>query len=124
MTDIVDCLRSRPEHVQVFDHLDRPYGLDKSIEHEAADEIERLRAERDAAKADLELQRWGLAVTRKDRDRAMADGDRLRKALRAFLSADDHWLRGNKGGEWAVMMGYARAKARAALKETGHEADQ
>jgi hypothetical protein len=51
----------------------------------------------------------------------LAERNRLREAVRAFLSADDHWLRGNKGGEWAVMMAAARAKARAALKEAGHE---
>ncbi len=44
MTDIVQRLRNRPEHVEVLDHLNRPYGLAKSLEHEAADEIERLRA--------------------------------------------------------------------------------
>ena len=43
MTDIVERLRQRPEHQEVFDHLNRPYGLDVSLEHQAADEIERLR---------------------------------------------------------------------------------
>lgn len=45
MTDIVDRLRKRDEYdrIVVLDHLNRPYGLAKSIEHEAADEIVRLR---------------------------------------------------------------------------------
>jgi len=49
VTDIVKRLRKRDEYdrLVVLDHLDRPYGLTKSLEHEAADEIERLRAERD-----------------------------------------------------------------------------
>ena len=47
MTDIVERLRQRDEYEQVLDHLNRPYGLVKSLEHAAADEIDRLRAERD-----------------------------------------------------------------------------
>jgi hypothetical protein len=59
--------------------------------------------------------------TRQDSAEAADEIERLRDAVRTFLEADDHWLRGNKGGEWAAMMAVARAKARAALKETGHE---
>ena len=54
-------------------------------------------------------------------EKAEAECGRLREAVQAFLSADDHWLRGNKGGEWAAMMAVARAKAFAALGEAGHE---
>jgi len=45
MADIVKRLRQRDEYdrIVVLDHLNRPYGLAKSLEHEAADEIERLR---------------------------------------------------------------------------------
>lgn len=42
MTDIVTRLRLRDEQMVVLDHLGRPYGLAKSLEHEAADEIDRL----------------------------------------------------------------------------------
>ena len=42
---------------------------------------------------------------------------RLRDAVRTFLAADDHWLRGNKDNGWAAMMAAARAKARAVLGE-------
>jgi hypothetical protein len=53
MTDIVERLRLCDEQMVALDHLNRPYGLAKSLEHEAADEIERLRAERDAAVSKL-----------------------------------------------------------------------
>jgi hypothetical protein len=102
-----------------------------------------LMTERDEAKADLELQRWCLAVARRDRDRAMAgwdqeradreewmrqhaaldelctrreaERDQLREAVEALMAADDYWLRGNKDNQWASMMAAARAKARIAL---------
>ena len=74
--------------------------------------------------SDAVYEATGMVVTR---EQAQAIGEmaitrgqevaRLRDALRAFLSADDHWLRGNKGGEWAAMMAIARSKARAALGE-------
>jgi hypothetical protein len=43
MTDIVERLRLCDDQMVALDHLNRPYGLAKSLEHEAADEIERLR---------------------------------------------------------------------------------
>ena len=47
---------------------------------------------------------------------------RLRSAVRALLDADDYWLRGNVGNEWAHRMSIAREVASAALaKEPGHE---
>lgn len=63
MTDIVERLRQRDEYDQVVDHLDRPYGLAKSLEHEAAAEIEWLRGERqriadELGKAHLDILPW------------------------------------------------------------------
>ena len=53
MSDIVERLRLCDEQMVALDHLNRPYGLAKSLEHEAADEIERLRAERDRLRETL-----------------------------------------------------------------------
>lgn len=63
MIDIVPRLRERPDFDGEVDHLGRPYGLRKSLEHEAADEIEWLRGERnrlaaDLAKAHLDIVAW------------------------------------------------------------------
>jgi len=43
MVDILERLRQRDEYEVMLDHLNQPYGLEKSLEHEAADEIGRLR---------------------------------------------------------------------------------
>ena len=58
MTDIVDRLRKRDQYdrIVVLDHLNRPYGLAKSLEHEAADEIERLREALRIAIAAMEME--------------------------------------------------------------------
>ena len=54
---------------------------------------------------------------RQDAAEAADEIVRLRDAVRTFLAADDHWLRGNKDNGWAAMMAAARAKARAVLGE-------
>jgi hypothetical protein len=54
MSDIVERLRMADVYREVFDHLNRPYGLIKSLDQEAADEIEKLRVERDALRAALQ----------------------------------------------------------------------
>ena len=43
MIDIVERLRATDDYEEIFDHLNRPYGLIKSMPHIAADEIEKLR---------------------------------------------------------------------------------
>ena len=82
--DIVKRLRQRDEYDAVLDHMNQLYGLAKSLEHEAADEIERLRE----ALEDI-ADRFDL--------------------LDCELTQDART---------------ARDIARAALKETGREADQ
>ena len=89
MTDIVMRLRQRDEcdRIVILDHHDRPlrYGLAKSLEHEAADEIERLRAERDRLASSCghcgELERAFARL-----HEAEAERDRLRDALRIYAS--------------------------------------
>jgi hypothetical protein len=81
MTDIVEKLRQRDEYEVILDHLDRPYGLDKSIEHDAADEIERLRGEKDEwigrYQAELDDNHRMIAWYKE----ACTERDRLRQAL-------------------------------------------
>jgi hypothetical protein len=68
MTDILmRLLRQRDEYDVALDHESRVYGLEKSLEHAAADEIERLRAERDQLRAailDTEQHDAGLVPMR------------------------------------------------------------
>jgi len=94
MSDIVDRLRQRDEYdrIVVLDHLNRPYGLAKSIEHEAAEEIERLRevlrladGAIDAAYAQAHAEHAGHSTTEAKCDAAIAA---FRSAARAALKED------------------------------------
>lgn len=92
MTDIVERLRQRDEYdrIVVLDHLNRPYGLAKSIEHEAADEIERLRAERDYAVAALTLYRSENGCTRGQRTTQWCgEATRLRAGLMRVIQYEN-----------------------------------
>jgi hypothetical protein len=106
MTDIVERLRQRDEYEQVLDHANRPYGLAKSLAHDAADEIERLRAERDEAQAEANAGRQAEQDADRERDEAIAERDRLRDALqgRSWNEINGYWIDGLN-------------RARAALKE-------
>lgn len=92
--DIVKRLRQRDEYDAMLDHENRVYGLAKSLEHEAADEIERLRDALDAA---------GLAVVPKEPTPAMLDA--AQRACPSF--GRPHAI------QWRAML--------AAAKETGHD---
>jgi hypothetical protein len=88
VTDIVERLRQRDEYDAVLDHANRPYGLAKSLEHDAAAEIERVRAERDEAidqrnAADFVLASALAMIERRSaqRDAARAEVERLNEAL-------------------------------------------
>ena len=76
MTDIVERLRQRDEYDAVLDHENRVYGLAKSLEHEAADEIERLRAEVERLNEALIRERhgWQAEVERLRREVLRAGG--------------------------------------------------
>ena len=96
MTDIVTRLHLRDEYEVMLDHLNQPYGLAKSLEHEAADEIERLRAE----------------------------ATRLRETLDKIFSVVADWPVPEDGATFhEIMMRDAAMMAPilAALKETGHD---
>ena len=86
MSDVVEKLRLRDEYEVMLGPFNQLYGLAKSLEHEAADEIERLRAERDG----------------------------LREALRDLVAGVEQ-----TGAEKWIP--HRVERARAALKETGHE---
>jgi chromosome segregation ATPase len=144
MTDIVERLRNRPEHVRVFDHLGRPYGLDKSLEHEAADEIDALREsceramlavgkvvarlhEVESLRINAEAERDKLlesvklldALWHEYHDACVSlteERDRLQKALEKIAARVDRLTGGLTYTEKAT-----RDIARAALKETGHD---
>jgi hypothetical protein len=77
--DIVKRLRQRDEYDAVLDHMNQLYGLAKSLEHEAADEIERLRAERDRLREGLQGRSWneinGYWIDGLNRARAATQGD-------------------------------------------------
>ncbi len=75
----------------------------KSAAHTAGNYREEERARAETAEA--------------ERDLARAEVARLRGVVEVFVAADDHWLKGNKGGEWAHRMSIARELARAALAE-------
>ena len=104
MTDIVEQLRQRDEYDAVLDHEGRVYWLAKSLEHDAADEIERLRAERDRLREALQ---WMV-----DNDETNEGDEPLYdKGGRSWNEINAYWIDGLN-------------RARAALKETGHEADE
>jgi hypothetical protein len=111
MTDIVTRLHLRDEYEVMLDHLNQPYGLAKSLEHEAADEIERLRKD-NADILTTVTEGWDQARKRQDQVRNLeAERDRLRGALQDMLADREAWQIGRD----------TRDRARAALKETGHE---
>jgi hypothetical protein len=119
MSDIVDRLRTGYNPPALW--------------REAANEIERLRAERDEAVAALTLYRMEHGCTRGQRTTQWCgEATRLREALRELLrvgvrvagglndrlfSADDEHPLFDTLDEWRT----AADAARAALKETGHE---
>jgi len=106
MTDIVERLRQRDEYEQVLDHENLPYGLVKSLAHDAADEIERLRAERDEAQAEANAGRQAEHDADVERRAVEAERDRLREAI---LDTEQHDA------------GLVPMRLRLlALKETGH----
>jgi len=120
MTDIVTRLRLCDEQMVALDHLNRPYGLTKSLEHEAADEIDRLRAERDRLQ-DRE-KHFALLLSVPDGGRyrhdwdarltgLLAERNRLREELRR-IAYDDR-----VGDEAINLDDTPRAIARAALGE-------
>jgi hypothetical protein len=106
MTDIVERLRLRDEYEVMLDHLNQPYGLAKSLEHEAADEIERLRTDRDvwrneSIKKQAACEQMGVRVGALEAER-----DKLRKEVReAFCEGfyegkDGGWVVGPEGTPW------------------------
>ena len=130
MTDIVDRLSGlahalRKDGKQMTGHEVK----------EAADEIERLRAERDAAK--LQAAEAVVALNNRDRERmqaerearaAEAERDRMKGALRNLLDLCSHadFKNGvtdatgtmDEGEHWAAVY---QDRAHAALKETNHD---
>jgi hypothetical protein len=109
MTDIVTRLHLRDEYEVMLDHLNQPYGLAKSLEHEAADEIERLRKD-NADILTTVTEGWDQARKRQDQVRNLeAERDRLRGALQ-HLIANVHMH--------PPVLAVALKKARAALLET------
>jgi hypothetical protein len=80
-------------------------------------ERERMMVERDAAIMDADMQAREAGNMEHNARVLMAERDRLRDAVRAFLDADEHWKRSPGNREWYAMMAAAGDKARAALKE-------
>jgi chromosome segregation ATPase len=116
--DIVERLRQRDEYEQVLDHANRPYGLAKSLEHDAADEIERLRAERDEAQAEANAGRQAEHDADQERDEAMAERDRLRRAWLRVIQHENQCPA--SGGCLAKRCGCV-AEMEMLIGETGHE---
>jgi hypothetical protein len=124
-SDIVERLRSGEDGLEyaAADEIERLRAeLDEAIErgNDWCDQAKKARAERDAAIMDADMQAREAGNMEHNARVLMAERDLLRDVVRAFLKADDHWLRGNKDNEWASMMASARAMAHSALKETGH----
>jgi hypothetical protein len=104
MSDIVDRLRS---------------GED-GLEYAAADEIERLLAERDEALSDWRAEMSMHRDEHQRRMRAKAERDRLREALRKIAQQCANTGHGNRIVDSRIV-DRCEATALAALKETGHE---
>ena len=111
MSDIVKRLRQRDEYDAMLDHENRVYGLAKSLEHAAADEIERLLAERDDAQAEANAGRQAEQDADRERDEAMAERDRLRVALQHVIL----WVEQYANPQ--AILPYNTKAARAALSE-------
>ena len=85
------------------------------------EENDRLKNDLEAAIMDADMQAREAGNMEYNARVLMTERDQLREAVEALMTADDYWLRGNKDNQWASMMAAARAKARGALKEAGHE---
>ena len=126
LTDIVTRLRLfSSKQMVVLDHLDQPYGLAKSLEHEAADEIERLRAERDRLRGLVEdwkiepvggISNFGVIYLSPERVAALVDPlkaerDRLRAALHRISlgSQNSGTTKEDLGREARTALGEGRA---------------
>jgi chromosome segregation ATPase len=105
MSDIVEELRLLQSGAQWA------CGQTAATLEQAADEIERLRAERDRLRAERDAHRDAHAAAQNVLDALYGERDRLREALQDMLADREAWQIGRD----------TRDRARAALKETGHE---
>jgi chromosome segregation ATPase len=110
MTDIVDRLSGlahalRKDGKQMTGHEVK----------EAADEIERLRAERDEAQAEANAGRQAEHDADLERRAVESERDRLREALQHVIL----WVEQYANPQ--AILPYNTKAARAALKETGHD---
>jgi post-segregation antitoxin (ccd killing protein) len=120
MSDIVERLRLCDDQMVALDHLNRPYGLAKSLEHEAAAEIERLRAERAEAVAALALYRAENGCTRGQRTTQWCgEATKLRRAWLRVIQAENQ-CPASGGGCFAKRCG-CLAEMELLIGDAGHD---